>query len=140
MIARELISPIFRGPNAIPLPHCRRLSTISNPPIYQSEGFSPNKVFILLQRKFFFKKRFSFVVFFSVLCSSLKSAPATTILSGINLDSNSIEHVVNDPFKFCPNLTSISMANNSISRLPSGNFFLALLSIRLHLFQKLAFC
>lgn len=60
-------------------------------------------------------------VIFSVLCSSLKST-AMTILISINLDSNSIEHIVNDPFKFCPHLTSISMANNSISRLTSGKF------------------
>lgn len=60
--------------------------------------------------------------FFSVLCSALTPglSPTFPTLLEINLDSNSIEHIVNDPFQFCANLASVSMANNLIGHLPSG--------------------
>ena len=58
---------------------------------------------------------------FSVLCSALKPS-LTPTLNAINLDSNAIAHILGDPFEYCKNLTSISIANNQIERLPSGMF------------------
>lgn len=110
---QNLIWIIFHGLSRTHWPYLQRRSIISNWLIYQSGSFSnlwssstvwENNVYICI---------------LSVLCSSLKST-ATTILTAINLDSNSIEHIANDPFKFCPDVITISMSNNSISRLPSG--------------------
>lgn len=53
------------------------------------------------------------------MCSGLKPS-LTPTLNAINLDNNSIAHILGDPFVYCKNLTSISIGNNLIDRLPSG--------------------
>lgn len=50
----------------------------------------------------------------------MSGASSSPTIVDINLDNNLIQSITNDPFQYCRNLTSISMANNSIQRLTKG--------------------
>lgn len=56
---------------------------------------------------------------YRVLCAS--RALASPTLTYINLDNNLIGSITTDPFQYCRNLKSVSIAHNLLARLDNGN-------------------